>query len=196
MTTQAAGAGPVRASASARRYPEVELAVTVEDRLVDLIEEGYDAVIRVNPRPDSELVGRCFQRDQLLIVAPPSLPRPLNDADSPSARPVPAVVGVHTAALDQWRAVDGEFSLSFQRQAVLRLPSPLMVRDAVLAGAGAAILARNFVAADVAAGRLSCWGIVPNRSAEVWVLHTSRRLVSRKVSAFVQFLCESANAVP
>ncbi|MFM9972379.1 MAG: LysR family transcriptional regulator [Burkholderiales bacterium] len=180
----------------ARRYPEVQLEVTVEDRLVDLIEEGYDAVIRVNPRPDNELVGRCFQRDQLLIVAPPSLPRPVNDADSTSAPTVPAVVGVYTAAVDKWTAVDGASELSFRRHAVLRLPSPLMVRDAVLAGAGAAILASNFVAADVAAGRMNCWGTVPNRWAEVWVMHTSRRLTSRKVAAFVQFLCESANQQP
>lgn len=179
----------------ARRYPEIQLEVTVEDRLVDLIEEGYDAVIRVNPRSDNELVGRCFQRDRLLIVAPPSLPRPQKNSDA-SAPAVPAVVGVHTAELDQWTAVDGDSELRFLRRAVLRLPSPLMVRDAVLAGAGAAILARDFVAADVAAGRLSCWGTVPNRSIEIWVMHTSRRLVSRKVSAFVQFLCESANAEP
>ncbi len=180
----------------ARRYPEVQLEVTVEDRLVDLIEEGYDAVIRVNPRPDNELVGRCFQRDQLLIVAPPSLPRPPNGSDAPSAPSVPAVVGVNAAALDTWTAVDGVSELSFLRHAVLRLPSPPMVRDAVLSGAGAATLASNFVAADVAAGRLSCWGTVPNRSIEVWVMHTSRRLTSRKVSAFVQFLCESASVEP
>jgi DNA-binding transcriptional LysR family regulator len=175
-----------------RRYPNIQLEVTLDDRLVDLIEEGYDAVIRVNPRPDNELVGRCFHRDRLLIVAPPSLPRPLNAADSRSVPSVPAVVGVHTAAVEKWTAVDGATELSFLRHAVLRLPSPLIVRDAVLAGAGAAILASHFVATDIAAGRLTCWGIVPDRSTEVWVMHTSRRLTSRKVSAFVQFLCESA----
>jgi DNA-binding transcriptional LysR family regulator len=47
-----------------RHYPDIQLEVTLDDRLVDLIEEGYDAVIRVNPRPDSDLVGRCFHRDQ------------------------------------------------------------------------------------------------------------------------------------
>jgi DNA-binding transcriptional LysR family regulator len=51
--------------------------VTVDDRLVDLIEEGYDAVIRVNPDPQSDLVGRCFYRDQLVIVAAPTIARPM-----------------------------------------------------------------------------------------------------------------------
>ena len=176
----------------ARRYPEVQLDVTVEDRSVDLIEEGYDAVIRVNPRPDSELVGRCFQRDQLLVVAPPSLRRPDSGPDQMSGPGVPAVVGVSAADLATWTGLEGAFERKFLRRAVLRLPTPLMIRDAVLAGAGAAILARELVAADLAEHRLSCWGTVPNRSVDLWVLHTSRRLISSKVSAFVAFLCESA----
>lgn len=36
----------------------------------------HQVVIRVNPKPDSALVGRCFVRDQLLIVAAPSFPAP------------------------------------------------------------------------------------------------------------------------
>ena len=60
----------------ALNFPEVEVEVTVEDRLVNLIEENYDLVIRADPPPDSELVGRCFQRHQRLVVAAPSVPRP------------------------------------------------------------------------------------------------------------------------
>lgn len=175
----------------ARRFPEVQLEVTVEDRAVDLIEEGYDAVIRVNPQPDSELVGRCFKRDHLLVVAPPSLPPPGTGPQGMADGAVPAVVGVAAAAVDTWSTVDGSTERKFLRRAVLRLPTPLMVRDAVLAGAGAAMLAHDLVAADLAAQRLSSWGAVPNRSIELWVLHTSRRLISSKVAAFVEFLCET-----
>jgi hypothetical protein len=53
-------------------YPEVRLEVTTEDRAVDMIEEGYDLVIRVNPDPDASLVGRIFLRDRLVVVASPS----------------------------------------------------------------------------------------------------------------------------
>lgn len=180
----------------ATRYPQVQLVVTVEDRQVDLIEEGYDAVIRVNPRPDSELVGRCFQRDHLLVVAASSLPMPGNGPEAIADSVVPAVVGVEAPDLDTWTAVNGPSELKFLRQAVLRLPTPLMVRDAVLAGAGAAMLAHDLVAADLAAQRLCSWGVVPNRSIELWVLHTSRRLISSKVSAFVEFLCAASKPHP
>ena len=39
-------------------YPDVQLDVTMEDRTIDLMGEGYDVVIRVNPRSDTTLVGR------------------------------------------------------------------------------------------------------------------------------------------
>ena len=45
----------------AARYPEVRLEVTTEDRPVDMVEEGYDLVIRVNPDP-AALVGRVILR--------------------------------------------------------------------------------------------------------------------------------------
>ncbi len=50
------------------KYPDVRLEATTEDRNVDLIEEGYDLVIRVNPAPDESLVGRAFLHDRLVVV--------------------------------------------------------------------------------------------------------------------------------
>src|SRR5579885_1918001 len=41
-----------------RRFPEVILEVTLEDRLVDLISEGFDVVIRVGGSDDSRVTGR------------------------------------------------------------------------------------------------------------------------------------------
>lgn len=167
-----------------RRYPQVNIEVTTEDRMVDLVEENYDLVIRTNPRPDSDLVGRCFLRDRMLVVAAPSLKKPKAGA------PVPAVMlaSMRDAA---WHAHDGKTESEFVPAPVLRLSSILIVRDATLAGAGAALLPLSLVRADVAEGRLVSWGEVAQRSVEVWVLHTSRRLVSSKVSAFVQFLCDA-----
>src|SRR3954470_3422083 len=74
------------AAGFALKYPEVRLEVTTEDRAVDMVEEAYDLVIRVNPQPDANLVGRVFLHDRLVVVASPDLAR------APHGGTVPAVV--------------------------------------------------------------------------------------------------------
>jgi DNA-binding transcriptional LysR family regulator len=63
-----------------------------------------------------------------------------------------------------------------------------MVRDAVLAGAGAALLPKMLVADDIAAGRLVAWGKQEGPPVEIWALHSSRRLMGAKVRAFIEVL--------
>lgn len=67
----------------ALKYPDVRLEVTTDDRPVDMIEEGYDLVIRVNPDPDATLIGRVFLRDRLAVVATPALARPRRPSCAP-----------------------------------------------------------------------------------------------------------------
>lgn len=166
-----------------RAYPDVQVEVIAEDRLVDPVEENYDLVIRVNPQPSDHLVGRCFVHDETLVVAPTSLPRP--DGGDVA---FPAVL-TGAASEDPWNVRDGDVVTLLRPRACVRASSLLVVRDAVLAGAGAARLPWSLVAADIEAGRLACWGKVTDRVVELWVLHASRRLASAKVSAFVDFVC-------
>jgi DNA-binding transcriptional LysR family regulator len=172
-------------------YPEVRLEITAEDRMVDLVQEGYDIVIRNNPRSNDELVGRRFLDDQWLVVAPPALTRPAWNADPGAPVPVPAVMLKSAPEGGTWKVGEAPESLILRPLPLLRLSSLLMVRDAVRAGAGAAELPESLVGEDLAAGSLVSWGLVPERKVELWVLHTSRRLASPKVTAFVQFLCEA-----
>lgn len=158
--------------------PEVALEVSMEDREVDLASEGYDIVIRANPKPDSDLVGFCFLREQLLLVAAPTLAQ---------RKPVPVVVRSAARHTTPWH-IAGSAQLEFDTQPVLELPALTMIRDAVLTGIGAAKLPRPLVADDLATGRLVSWGVVAGPPAELWALHTSRRYASAKVKAFMQFL--------
>jgi DNA-binding transcriptional LysR family regulator len=179
------------AAGFAAAYPEVLLEITAEDRFVDLVDDRYDVVIRVNPGPDEQLVGRCFLRDQLLVVAPPSLPRPQPGGAPGAGVEVPAVMLARGADAIVWQIGDEPQGLRLRPRPVLRLSSMIMVRDAVRAGAGAALLSRAVMAEDLAAGRLVSWGAVAKGGVELWALHTSRRLTSSKVSAFVRFLVDA-----
>ena len=180
------------AAAFLAAFPEVLLEVATDDRFVDLVADEVDVVIRVNPRPDSDLVGRCFLRNRLVLVAPPGLPRPAVGVQPDSRSPFPAVLRTGTSDDEAWRVfdeADGQERL-FHPRAVLRLASPLSVRDAALAGAGAALIPRTIAVEALESGRLVSWGLSTAAATEVWVLHASHRLVSPKVSAFVNFVCD------
>ena len=159
-------------------YPDVLLEVTMEDREVNLASEGYDLVIRANPKSDSELVGFCFLKEQLLVVAAPTLTQ---------QQPVPVVVRNSARHTALWQ-IEGTPLREIQTLPVLELPAFTMIRDAVLTGIGAAKLPHLLVADDLAAGRLVSWGAVTGQPSEIWALHTSRRFASAKVKAFMQFL--------
>jgi DNA-binding transcriptional LysR family regulator len=170
------------AAGFALAYPEIRLEVTTEDRTVDMVEEGYDLVIRVNPDPDESLVGRIFLRDRLVVVSHPSIARPVGDTA------VPAVVrgtGGRVAAWDV-RSPGGKRRIAVEP--VLRLSSLVMVRDAVRAGVGVACLPVSLVGHDLEAGRLAHWGDVDGPEIAVWALYPSRRLLSARVSAFLDYL--------
>lgn len=172
------------------RHPAVQFELVASDRFIDLVEDGFDVVIRANPHPASELIGHCFARDTLLIVASPSLRMP--EATAPEAPPqIPAVAMTKFADIAVWDFEANGQPCHLTPDYHLRLSSLMMTHAAVRAGAGAALLPRSLTCDDIAAGRLVQWGTFPGRPVELWVLHNSRRLVSPKVSAFVQFLVAS-----
>lgn len=163
-------------------YPEVQLDVTMEDRKIDPLAEGYDVVVRVNPKPDSALVGRRFARDRLVTVAAPTLVMPSKEGET-----VPIVVRSLINSDAVWR-LPGLNDLDVNTRIVLTLPTFPTVRDAAMTGIGAARLPNMLVADDIAAGRLVSWGDVPGGEAELWALHTSSRLPSAKVKVFMKYL--------
>jgi len=176
------------AAAFVARYPEVQLELSADDRCVDLVAEGYDVAIRVDPPSETNLVGHCFLRDRLHVVAPASLARPPIGTDPQAPVSIPAVVLTNTPDATVWHITNGGEDFAFRPKPVLRVSSLPVVSDAVRAGAGAALLPPSLVAGDLAAGRLVSWGATSGPAVELWVLHTSRRLVSPKVAAFVQFM--------
>ncbi|WP_349959177.1 LysR substrate-binding domain-containing protein [Rhizobium sp. ZPR3] len=164
------------------KYPEVQLEITTEDRAVDMIEEAYDLVIRVNPEPDESLVGRVFLRDRLVVVASPDLQRPSD------GEPVPAVVRGTINQIETWEVTTPLGKSRLAAKPVLSLSSFTMVRDAVRAGVGAAHLPLSLAIPDLAADMLVSWGEVEGFETALWALYPTRRLLSARVSTFLDYL--------
>jgi DNA-binding transcriptional LysR family regulator len=173
------------AAGFALKYPEVRLDITTEDRAVDMIEEGYDLVIRVNPEPDESLVGRIFLRDRLVVIASPRLACPARNAS------VPAIVRGADDRMSVWDVMTPTGKSRIAVDPVLRLSSLIMVRDAVRAGVGVARLPISLVSHDLTAGTLVHWGDVEGPQITLWALYPSRRLLSARVSAFLDYLKEA-----
>ncbi len=165
-------------------YPDVTFEVVAEDRLVDLVEEQFDVAIRPNPRPDTALVGRCFAKDRLVVVAAPSHPMPVGGGSG--AIHVPGIVMTNFRS-GNWSLDGGRLVLEPEPR--LRLSSFLTIRDAAVAGAGVALLPQSIAWNELARGDLVQWGTVSSGDVSLWVLHTSRRLPAPKVRAFVEFMC-------
>lgn len=172
------------AAAFTTQHPHLQIEINAEDRFVDPIEEGYDLVIRTNPKPTESMVGRRLFADTLVLVAPPGLQRP------EPGQAVPAVLMSRVGETREWLTDGGDGRVTYQPRPVLRLSSILMVLEAVRAGAGAAVLPLSLIERDLSSGALVAWGNVLNRPIEVWVLHSSLRLSSPKVTSFVSFLVE------
>ncbi|WP_062118934.1 LysR family transcriptional regulator [Aureimonas sp. AU40] len=171
------------AAGFALKHPEVRLEVTTEDRAVDMVEEAFDLVIRVNPEPDDSLVGRIFLRDRLVVVASPTL------RAQGAGSPFPAVVrGAATRPPETWRMTTKEGETSILVDPMLSLSSLVMVRDAARMGVGVARLPISLVSHDLTSGRLALWGDVDGPEIALWTLYPSRRLLSARVSAFLDHL--------
>ncbi|WP_027799767.1 LysR family transcriptional regulator [Paraburkholderia dilworthii] len=164
-------------------YPEVTVEVVADDRAVDLVEEQFDVAIRVNPSPDSSLVGRCFAKDRLVVVAAPGVPMP----DPGAVRAVPGIVFAGFQPTN-WTLDEGRLILAPIPK--ITLSSFLMIRDAAVAGAGAALIPQSIAWNQLTRGELVQWGTVAGAETALWVLHTSRRLPAPKVRAFVEFMCD------
>jgi len=75
-----------------KRFPQVEVELRLDDRLVDIVSEGFDLAFRVGEPKDSSLIARKIARNRLLIVAAPEfietygMPKTMEDlADLPAA---------------------------------------------------------------------------------------------------------------
>jgi len=140
------------AAASRRLYPDLTLEVILTDSQPDLIEEGFDAAIRVGHPADSAFVAQPFARSEQVAVAAPELcPEPLTDPAGLAALPVL----LHGVGLVQgWHLTRGREDRTVRLVGGLALTSHVALRDAALGGAGVVQLPLFLVERDLAEGRL------------------------------------------
>lgn len=136
-------------------HPEVEVHLSTDDRLVDVVEGGFDVVFRIGRLTDSSLVTRRLGTDRLVVCASPEY---LARAGTPR---VPADLLRHAclhyalvSRAAEWRFRQGNRTFEVSTRGAFSCTDGLSLRAALLAGAGLAAVPSMLVAEDVAAGRL------------------------------------------
>jgi DNA-binding transcriptional LysR family regulator len=124
------------------KYPGIELTLELDDRFVDVLAEGYDAVVRHGPVDDKRLIVKHLAASRRVLVASPDYlkrhgkPTSLQELE----RRHRGVIYTNRGASD-WRFRVGRKSVTVTPAVALRVNNGLLMRDAAIAGLGVALLA-------------------------------------------------------
>jgi DNA-binding transcriptional LysR family regulator len=171
-------------------YPKVELDISLNDRLVDLVDEGFDAAVRIASMENSTLVGRRLASTRMCLCASPAYleryPPVLTLADLTKHG---VVAYTHFASGSDWLFEGPGGPEHVRTRSVVRCNNGDTCRSIALAGGGISLQPSFMVAEDLRAGTL-VEILADYRSIElgVYVVYPSRKHVPPKVRALVNFL--------
>lgn len=166
-----------------RRYPDVQVELTLQDRRVDLIEEGFDLAIRAGALDDSGLNARKLGAARVVVVASPSALA--GRAPPTTAADVAAWPCITTRQGERWPFGGREVAI----RSSLWVNDLEVARDAAIGGAGLVRLPRFLCAEALSDGRLVevLTGEAPVVSG-VYVVMPSRVFLPARVRLFVDAL--------
>lgn len=175
------------------RHPGLELDVSLSDRVVDLVDEGYDLAVRIGQLPASSLVSRRLASTRLVACAAPAYLATHGAPARPAELARHAVIGYSLfASGDTWSfsGPTGEETVKVQPR--MRTNNGDTCRAAALAGQGIILQPSFMVGADLAEGRLV--ELMPGwRSIAlgIYAVYPSRKFLAPKVRVIIDFLVEA-----
>ncbi len=175
------------------RHPQVVLEVNLSDRLVDLVDEGYDLAVRITRPSSSSLVGRQLSSTRLVLCASPEYLRRHGTPTHPSELARHAVMAYTLLSTgEHWSFTGPEGEVSVRVAPRMRSNSGDTCCAAALAHQGIVLQPSFLVGAHLQSGALQ--EMLPQyRSIElgVYALYPSRKHLTPKVRALVDFLAEA-----
>jgi DNA-binding transcriptional LysR family regulator len=175
-----------------RQYPEVTLDLTLTDRLVDLVDEGYEAVIRIAELTDSALIGRALRRHQLVACASPAYLAERGVPTTPADLERHECLGFAYWArppMDEWEFTDANGKYKARVQSRFRVNHGEALREAALGGFGIILQAEEMLTNDLASGRLV--RVLPGFQAPsrpMHILFAPDRRPTPKLRSFIDFV--------
>jgi DNA-binding transcriptional LysR family regulator len=176
------------------RYPDIELDISLVDRVVDLVEEGYDLAVRISRGGSPALVSRKLATTCHVICASPDyVARHGTPASPEDLKEHVCIAYTYSDSVDEWRLLDDagkEYSVAMRP--IMRTNNGDTARAAALAGLGIVRQPTFLIGGDLRRKRL-----VPllagycTPEMDVLAVYPSRRHPSAKVRVMVDFLAEA-----
>ncbi len=173
------------------RYPKVSIMLDLSQRLVDMVEEGFDLALRAGTMRDSSLVARRITRGRSHLFASPEYigcrgePKTLDELGDHDS----VLMGKHLSTT--WRLLRRKRLYDVRVSGRIVATEYPFVRHAAIDGMGVALLPDRMVAPDVAAGRLC--KVLPEYTTEefgLWIVYPSARHLPAKARVFIDFVSE------
>lgn len=174
-------------------YPKLSLSMDLSDRMVDIIEGGYDVAVRIGNMKDSNLVARSIGNEQRVVVASPDY---LDKFGTPST---PEELSSHNALLyasptplDEWEFIGPNGETKYIRMSgTVRSNSCESLKEAVKAGMGVSLRPLWDVQPEIQSGALKV--LLPDYippAFNVQVVFPTRQNLSLKARAFIDLVTD------
>lgn len=170
--------------------PLVSVDLRLEDRYVDLVDEGIDVALRISTLADSSLIARKIADMKHVICGSPALiARSGQPTSGEELRNMPCILDTNMPSHSSWRFIEGDKPLSVHVSGPARVNSPVAAMQAALAGLGFAVLPTYLADPHIAAGRLV--KVLEDRMPEgpsLQAVYPHRRHLAGKVRALIDHL--------
>jgi DNA-binding transcriptional LysR family regulator len=171
-------------------HPELDIDVELDDRDIDLLEEGMDVALRMGDLGDSNMTARRIAQGARTVVGTRAY---FEAAGIPST---PADLSRHEAIVYSRRGGGSSWAFSRKGKEVsvavsgrVRVGAAEGIRSAVLADMGLAVVSKWMFSPELASGEvievLTDWTLPP---VDLWAVFPAGRLVTSKARAFVDFV--------
>jgi DNA-binding transcriptional LysR family regulator len=179
-------------------YPKISFDVTLNDRVADLIEEGYDLAIRIASMPSSTLVSRKLASTRMVLCASPTFLEQYGTPKQPNdLRTLRAISYTYWSTQDEWHFTGPHGPVSVKVNACIHTNNGDTCRSAALDHQGIILQPDFLVGEDLQRGTLI--ELIPEYHAAelgVYAVYPTRKYLPLKLRRLIDFLADAFRKPP
>ncbi len=180
------------------QYPKIKVDLTISDRWVDLVKDGYDVIVRVTNEPDLDLVARKIAPVRRVLCATPQYFKQWGVPESPRDLEKHNCLDCGFASgQGYWHFTGPEGGIDVPVSGNLRINNNDALAQAVFYGLGIALLPAYTVGMDLKKGRIqSVLSEYLSIDRYIYACYLPSKYLPIKIRVFIDFLLENIGSNP